>query len=326
MKPNIPNMNRIEIEKAKLLRRAERVIHSSDNLLLFNLRNFWGHLEVSPIFRPIIIDAENANQQSVNFHVTNILNASGKYLENEVEKFAVYTVLFKTLLSPNKNLNDVRKIIERHVGPFGNEAELVKKYFLEIYFLFFLDILIEKLNDKELVLHSLVRFKQECEWFRSAELSELYELNKSKGEKKLAQQLYRYLFNEGIELYIEPSSTSGEIDLIADQKTKNKLLIEAKIFNGKTSKKSIINGFQQIYNYCNDYNENIGYLIIFKTCEDNLQLNLDQSEEKLSFCTFNNKLIYFLLIDIHNYEKSASKRGELNPIILTKDELININE
>ena len=153
----------------------------------------------------------------------------------------------------------------------------------------------------------------------------MWENNQQIGEKLLAKNLYEYLYDQGIDFFIEPASISGEVDLISSQNSDDPLLADIKIFNPEKSKdkRYICNGFNQVYTYTLDYNESFGYLVIFNTCETDLRFSLSNQEISTPFVLHNNKTIFLITIDIFPYSKSASKRGVLKTIEITERELIN---
>lgn len=92
-------------------------------------------------------------------------------------------------------------------------------------------------NEQDKILEILVRYKHRSEWFYDDVLLAKYtsETNDAtrQAEKVLARDLYAYLFDQGIDFFIEPSSNRGAIDLISLQPDPRKcLLAEVKIFDG----------------------------------------------------------------------------------------------
>src|SRR6266446_6158724 len=134
-----------------------------------------------------------------------------------------------------------------------------------------------------------------------------------KGESILANRLYQYLFDQGVQFHIEPQSASGRVDLISAQSGSDRLVADTKLFNPERGQDRgyIIKGFRQIYDYTRDFNESFGYLVIFKTCEQDLAIPTQHQESSIPFITHNNKTIFLMVIDIFDYSNSASKRGKL---------------
>lgn len=100
-------------------------------------------------------------------------------------------------------------------------------------------------------------------------------------------------------------------------------LADAKIFSDTTPKAYIAKAFHQVYQYTLDYNQPFGYLVIFKTCEDDLKFPMAGQEQSVPFLVQNNKTIFFVVIDICKHEATASKRGILKTIEITEADLIH---
>jgi len=132
--------------------------------------------------------------------------------------------------------------------------------------------------------------------------------------------LYEYLHDQGLDFMIEPFSVSGEVDLIAAQKTDDPLIADAKIFTSRKGKTDFARWFNQIYIYTCDYNEPFGYLIIFKICEEDLRFALTNQTQSTPFVIHNNKTIFLITIDIFPYEAPASKRGLLKAIEINEQD------
>ena len=171
----------------------------------------------------------------------------------------------------------------------------------------------EQLEDQRVILALLRRYKHKCEWFQREHLFDLWESNTQKGEKNLSMHLYEWLYDQGLDFVIEPSSASGEADLIAAQQSKNPLVADVKIFNPDKGRgiQYIAQGFNQIYLYTQDYNEAFGYLIIFNTSGKDLKFAVANQTQGIPSVTHNNKTLFILTIDIFPHEASASKRGLL---------------
>jgi len=131
------------------------------------------------------------------------------------------------------------------------------------------------------------------------------------------------LYAQGIELYIEPKSASGRADLISSQIGEERLLLDAKIFSPKTSrgKDYVAKGFNQIYTYALDFNEPLGYLVVFQVEAQNITFSLPQTTTGVPFFEWNNKTVFFIVVDISD-QPSASKRGKYSTFVIDSDDLI----
>ena len=186
------------------------------------------------------------------------------------------------------------------------------------------DYIDEQIDDKRSTLALLKKYKHRCEWFHRAELFARFKDDTGHGEKKLAHSLYEYLHDQGVQFHIEPQSASGRIDLISAQSGRDRLVADAKLFNpGRGQDRGyIINGFRQVYEYTKDFNESFGYLVIFKTCEQDLAIPTQHQESAIPFITHNNKTIFLMVIDIFDYPEPASKRGKLQAYEITPKQFV----
>jgi len=240
--------------------------------------------------------------------------------ETEMENaVACYMVLKKCAESDDSHAEINIAHNYSHESKYNEIIETFKDIFVEPFY----DYLDEHLDDSGLILSLLMKYKHKCEWFQRESLLAMWEADTKRGEKNLSMHLYEYLHDQGIDFSIEPASASGEADIVSSQNSDEPLIADAKIFNpekGK-SKDYIAKGFRQIYNYTLDYNEPIGYLVIFKTSEEEIKFCLPNSTQNTPFVEHNNKTIFFITIDIHSYDKTASKRGKIKYLEFTEEDL-----
>ncbi len=284
------------------------------------LQRFWGFLRKQPSLWGILEDLEKRcpeAQQSAE----SIVGGQALAFGDELQHVAVaYFVLRKCAESD-------RQDIEFDIGHNYTTASKHDEA-LDSFRLMFLDpayeYLDEQLDDQRAMLALLRKYKQKCEWFQREPLYKLWSDDTSRGERRLAQNLYEYLHDQGLEFSIEPTSASGEADLVSAQTSDDRLIADAKMFHpGRDKGKGyLIRAFQQIYRYTVDYTQPFGYLIIFKTCEEDIKLALTNSEQFTPSVTYNNKTIFFLVIDIFRYEQPASKRPGLKAIEITEADLV----
>jgi hypothetical protein len=71
----------------------------------------------------------------------------------------------------------------------------------------------------------------------------------------------------------------------------------------------VTSGLNQVLTYTRDFHQPTGYLVIFKTCPEDLQFDFERSDSLVPFITFAGRTLYLLVIDICQYNLSASKRG-----------------
>ena len=143
----------------------------------------------------------------------------------------------------------------------------------------FVNFLHDQIDDGGNVLYLIERFKLKAEWFRRKELYLLYQEDTSVGEASLDQELRANLFEGGIDYpFSQPSSPSGKADIVALLDSDDPLVLEVKVFDPDRSKDKshLRQGFHQVLRYANDYNQSLGYLVIFN-CSDR-QLAISQEE------------------------------------------------
>lgn len=320
------NQELVQTLRYKLQKRVKR-LNVYDNHKYehyhYGILQFWQFLNSKEIFKGLMLDIENRfSKYAKNAEVISNCDSQGTLLiDNEQESAATsYFVIKKCVESESNQLeyNIGRSIL----GGYDTEhaIENFQEYVIEPFY----EYLDEQLDDQKVLLALLKKYKHKSEWFNRDRLHKLWSENTQKGEKLLALDLYEYLHEQGIEFMIEPFSISGEIDLVKIQTDEEPLIADAKIFNPEKdkSKPYLMKGLRQIYDYTMDYNESFGYLIIYKTCEESLNLSFSNKESLIPFVTVNNKTIYFVVIDIFPYKTSASKRGKLKTIEILESELI----
>lgn len=186
----------------------------------------------------------------------------------------------------------------------------------------------EQIDSRNALYGIILKYKQRSEWFQRKRLREICTngLEGKTGERALAIDLQEYVFNQGVEFYIEPSSASGEVDLIIKASEGKSIIIDAKYIKPESSRSEIISkirsGFHQVMKYCADYNENEGYLITFCNIDKKIDLELDDTDS-IKFLRLGSKIIYHLFVDISD-SPTASKAGKAEEVIVSANELKEI--
>jgi hypothetical protein len=278
---------------------------------------FWAFFDQAPILRAVAEEL-SARCPEAGGSVERIFKRDHLEGSTEEESAAIGYGVLRRFAEQGKQLTFLH-LVSTH----GNYAELLDK-FRTRYLRPFYDYLDEHLDDRNFVLFALVRYKWLCEWFERDALFNVWNQNLQRGEKTLALHLYRNLFEQGIDFQIEPWSVSGEADMVASQTSEHPLIADAKVFNPEKSKGGsyIRQAFHQIYRYTCDYNQPIGYLVIFNTSEKQLNFDLKNESQPVPRITFNNKTVFFLEIDIFPHPESASRRKAGETINLTEQEII----
>lgn len=314
----------------KLQKRARKVNSAGYQTFHFALLRWWKFLHSNEIFVGILEQLAYL-VSSAEDDVKRIINGESLQGGTEEEEASLAFWIIKYCYEAKEN-PDIEIVIAHrysHSSNHNEALEMFKDIFVEPLY----EYIDEQLDDQRAVLGLLRRFKHSCEWFQRNDVLDIYqkevergtqEGKKGRGEKQLALHLYEYLYNQGLSFSIEPTSVSGEADLIASQNTDDPLIADVKLFDPSSSKNKsyIIKGFQQVYQYTLDFNEPFGYLVIFKTCEEGLAISAANQEQSTSFVTVNGKTIFIVIIDLYPHEKSTSKRGKLKTHTISEDEFV----
>lgn len=185
----------------------------------------------------------------------------------------------------------------------------------------------DQIDDEGNVLYLIERFKLSAEWFRRKELYRIYREDTSVGEASLDQELRASLFEGGVDYpFSQPSSPSGEADIVALLGSGDPLVLEVKVFDPTLSKDKshLRQGFHQVLRYANDYNESLGYLVIFNCSDRQLVISSEEASEAEfpTRITYGGRTFFVIPIDIHPDTVSASKEKPASRQTILYKELI----
>lgn len=310
----------IQHVRYKLQKRLKHLNTADFQAFHFVLLRVWGFLQDNEITKGILDDLAQ-RCATAEAEADKTLAGEPQVGTTESDNDAIcYWVVQKCAIS---SVSDIEIKIGFHLTRESKYADCIEGFrttYLEPLF----DYIDEHIDDKRMVLVLLKKYKQRCEWFHRTELYDKYKEDTGRGEKTLAMGLYEYLHDQGVQFHIEPSSASGRIDMISEQSGPDRLIADAKLFNPERSqgRTYIVEGFRQVYDYAKDYNEPFAYLVIFKTCEQDLVITTAHQESSIPFFTHNNKTIFFVIIDIHDYQASASQRGRLRAHEITPEQIV----
>src|SRR3989344_2037289 len=310
----------------KLQKRVRR-LNSIDasNRFHFSLKQFWVFLHEYPLFVEVLHDLE-LNYPALSGQVHQMISDKKPLVFNTENEQAAASYILFGICNGSGEENLENSIGRSYTGDskISENLDTFRSMFLEPLY----DYLDEHIDDQRAILALLRRYKHKCEWFQRDKLFKLWEDNTEKGEKLLALDMYDFLHDQGLDFTIEPRSISGEADLIAAQNTDDPLIADAKIFCPEKGKNTsyVAAGFNQVYIYTLDYNEPFGYLIVFKTCEEDIKFSLSNQAQFTPFVIHNNKTIFIITIDIYPHETSASKRGQLQSYDVTGENLVKVIE
>jgi hypothetical protein len=195
----------------------------------------------------------------------------------------------------------------------------------------FYEYLDEHLDSRNAVMGLLLKYKQRSEWFRRERLRAIAAAGlegQRPGELSLAVDMREYVFDEGVEFTIEPTSASGEADLVLRDTSGEHIVIDAKYLppgvTPSVIKEKLAAGFHQVARYCDDFQEPSGYLVVFINDARTPRLQLDE-RDGFRFLTVKGKVVYYVPISIADLP-SASKSGPAQEIDVAQDELLRLIE
>lgn len=302
----------------KLQKRIRRLNSVDFSMFIPVLRQFWVFFDNNQMLSGVI-EHLVARYPELDETVEKIINGEGLVAQTEDEAAALgYKVLKRLATYENHSIFISLAGPYRRTSKYNEALETCRDIYLEPFY----EFLDEGIDDQRAMLNLLLRYKHRCEWFHRSRLWDMTQEEPRRAEKQLALDLYEYLHNQGIDFTIEPSSLTGEIDLIAAQGSDDPLLADTKIFDADSRGKIYIRkGFNQIYTYTQQYNEPFGYLIIFKKVETELRFALSTSGN-IPMVIHNHKSIFLITIDIFPNPKSVSQRHPLEAVEISEEELI----
>ncbi|MEW5858036.1 MAG: hypothetical protein AB1861_11735 [Cyanobacteriota bacterium] len=261
-----------------------------------------------------------------------------KIFDNDQEKAVHHYHFLKALTEIHPGL--FAQFIERSCKQSG---DTISHNFVRIYLDPLLDYICDQLNEVNLVLYLLIKYKTRCEWFYDKEIRALYEkpiTSEEDGqpvdsaqkprkrdfrEERLNKDLRKFLFDQGIDCaFLDPLSPSGKADVVALLDSQDPLVLEIKIFdrNKNYRKERIIDGFRQIVSYSNDYNKPIGYLLVFNMDKAELDFVTQHNDDRLpTQVIFAGKTYFIIVVNLPLFSESASKRGRVKKITIREEEL-----
>lgn len=239
--------------------------------------------------------------------------------ENEVQHASYSYQMLKYYIEECESYN-----LHQYTIFHARDFETTKKNIIEELITPIFYYLHDQLDKSSSVIYLLEKYKRRTEWFTYNDLLSKYKSAIKNYEQIFEDDLRLFLFDQGIDYpFSTPKSTSGRGDIIGSIETNDPLIVEIKILDKekKYGKKRISDGFSQIIKYANDYNKDIGYLVIFNV--DNIEIDFVLNEKNNIFppmVNFNNKTYFLIVINLHN-GISASKIGTTEVLTINENEL-----
>lgn len=324
----------IQRTRYQLQARVRRARSCDAAHLLPNLRYLFQFVESHPVLGPIL-----ATQVAKHPGAKDALTASEKdddvYLgQTEGEQVVVAVWLLKKVAG-FAHVHNLLGNFSHWIGCNGRRTDEIAEFLKGAYLDLFHEYLDEQIDSRNVLLSVIRQYKHQREWFGRQHLQSVAMGREGKnGERALCMDLYEYLYEKGVEFTLETDSASGRIDLLVHQgDDRSRLPIDAKYVRESdgpaTIKKTLADGFRQVYDYCGDFQEAVGYLVIFKATSRviDIECDIDDSYPSVSL---GSRTIYFVEVDMGSYEGadgerlSASKRGRANVVQVTREELVRL--
>lgn len=152
----------------------------------------------------------------------------------------------------------------------GSDAQALSN-FVRVFVAPILYYLAYERNTGDLVRTTLLRYKQRCEWFERDRLMEIAQTKDARNqvnliEKRLKADLYRCLFDSGMEFAVDPYTPprSAKPDLVsAKLPDGHKLVLEVKAYDGAGSSAAVSEGIKQAKCYADEWGEPVGYCLVY---------------------------------------------------------------
>jgi hypothetical protein len=314
--------------RSDLQTRKSRVFRANDSTFILELRGFFDFIDSKPTLKALRKELDFGKPE---FTSKNILELAGIVPNSEIErvKHCLGVLDYFMTLQKGAFSQYLQHLCHRIAGAVRDEHTpmFALNLFRDTFFLPLYGYLDERIEDYGIILYLLQRFKFRTETFDRDSLFELYKSNPQKSEDLLDKQVRKFLFDQGVDYPLStPLSASGRSDIVAELHTEDPLVLEIKIFDSERGydRSYIRKGFRQIYDYTNDYNKSVGYLLIFNASEVDLNFNLkSKTETKIEL---DGKTFYIVVVDIYPDTVPSSKKGKLKPYTIEESFLVSTEE
>jgi hypothetical protein len=198
----------------KLKQRIDRFNNADESdTLYFKLIQFWNFFNCNSVFVGIV-EALLPRFPNIDKDVDEVFKGQCVWKKTE-EQAAVlgYKVLQRLVNEGQGAIHPLSCAAGAALHRASNTQGVLEFFLYPLYY--YVD---EHLDNQGVMLSLLMRYKHRSEWFYREQLwKKSQERDESKKrnevEKRLAVDLYAYLYDQGIDFQIEPSSMPGAIDL-----------------------------------------------------------------------------------------------------------------
>jgi len=305
--------------RVKIRNRRSNICSCGHREFLPLSKQFFAFVSSNPLLSSIIAELIARNPKSVKEASDQQVASQGIQVYGDTAEEAA--AIAYTKWKPFADQDRPEEYFNHTLGSGGLDDSLsrYRDWYVEPLF----EYLDEVLEDSNIVLGTLIRYKHKVEWYRRQELQKLFDDNSSKGEKTLAKHMYEYLFDQGIPFHVEPETASGRPDVVSLDDSDHPLIADVKIFDAAGRGSAYVQkGLYQVYRYCTDHNESVGYLVVFNVSDKTLRFAMASGADGIPRFEYNHKTIFITVIDIHEHEGTASTRGIPDTITISAEHVI----
>lgn len=282
-----------------------------DNELVFFIQ--W--MEGEPYLRSLLTEIEAADITLADWEPGNFDHHTLTFPDTEAKRAKICLEICRAGKSLNYSIN------------ISSESNLTSQLraFVEMFVDPLVTYLEDRLEDGSSILGILERYKKRTEWFHRRQLFELYRSDTTRGESSLDAHLREYLVDQGISYpFSQPTSPSGDADIVANLDSTDPLALEVKIFGGPNEydRAYIRKGFAQAYRYAVDYNLPAGYLAVFNLSDKLLLFETEGQKRWPPSVHLAGKTVFLIAIDTNPDMPKASKDKTLGRTVITEAYLL----
>ncbi len=303
--------------RAKLDSRKDEVLNSNENNFLNLLKYFLTYLDTEPVLNAIEKELEAILSDEEKVGITNDMNAIAKCVQNlpdDEKKRAAYIYLITRELCETTNNNKRFEILyyvaNQGTGKINDTIDTYKDQFFRLFYTY----LDEQIDDGDLLLYILERYKGLTQAFDREQVFKMTVNNSRHIEDVLDKHLRRFLMLSGIDYpFSKPRTEIGEADVVVKFDREKPLPLEVKLYDGSNYPKSRIRqGFRQALLYAESYNSPIGHLVIFNLSNSYIQIGDESTASNIPKIAIKNRTIFFTIINVKPADKTASKVTDLD--------------
>lgn len=197
----------------------------------------------------------------------------------------------------------------------GSEETRVLRWITDLFVIPVYNYLSYSLEESNVKLYLLLRYKRWAEWFEAERLRGLYD---TEGEDGLDLDLRRFLFESGIDYPLsEPRSPYGQADIVADLDTDEPLVLEVKVWDSEKGygEDRIRDGLRQVMDYADKYGKDRGYVPVFNLDTEPLVFVPEaDSDVWPARIERGGKTYFFVAINIAEQREPISQRAKGKPV------------